>query len=292
MKKILITGENSYIGVSLQNYLSKWPDRYQVETISLRSDAWRAESFADYDVIFHVAGIAHSDNGKLSEERARLYYAVNTDLTIEVAEKAKREGVKQFIFMSTASVYGKSSPIGERRMITRDTPEAPENVYGDSKLKAEQGILAIRDEKFYVVILRPPMIYGKGCKGNYPALASLAKKLPVFPLVDNRRSMLYIDNLTEFVRLMIDNYEYGIFWPQNAAYSNTSKLAQTIAEAHGKRLILVRGFTWVLKLLENVTFLVDKAFGSLCYDMEMSRYKQDYCVKDLVESIKETEGIL
>ncbi|MBO1915018.1 NAD-dependent epimerase/dehydratase family protein, partial [Microvirga sp. 3-52] len=85
------------------------------------------------------------------------------------------------------------------------TTPAPSNFYGDSKLQAENQIKSLNEDSFKVVILRPPMIYGKGSKGNYPKLAKAARKLPVFPNIDNQRSMLHIDNLCEFMKLMIDN---------------------------------------------------------------------------------------
>lgn len=110
MKKILITGANSYIGTSFENYLQQWFDKYQVDTVDMIDGSWREKSFGGYDVVFHVAGIAHSDTGKISKEKEKLYYTVNTDLTIETAKKAKADGVKQFIFMSSAIVYGESVP--------------------------------------------------------------------------------------------------------------------------------------------------------------------------------------
>lgn len=289
MKKILITGANSYIGMSFEQYLKQWPDSYQVDTIDMVDGSWKQKSFAGYDVVYHVAGIAHSDSGKISPERAALYYKVNTNLAIETAEKAKADGVRQFIFMSSASVYGKSAPIGKNKIITADTPFSPENSYGDSKVKAELGIAPLQDENFRVVIMRPPMIYGRGCKGNYPILAKLAKKLPFFPYVNNNRSMLYIENLVEFVRLMVDNEEQGVFWPQNHEYSNTTEVVQMIAKAHGKKIVIIKGVAWILKILSLFSGLVNKAFGSLCYDQELSRYKQDYCVRSLAGSIQETE---
>lgn len=289
MKKILITGANSYIGVSFEKYMSQWPEKYQVDTVDMIDGTWREKDFSEYDCVYHVAGIAHSDSGKISPEKAKLYYAVNTDLTVETAKKAKAEGVNQFIFMSSAIVYGESAPIGKSKVITRDTPVSPANSYGDSKVQAENGILPLNDENFKVVILRPPMIYGPGSKGNYPVLSKLAQKLPVFPKVDNQRSMLYIGNLLEFVRLMIENEEQGIFWPQNAEYSNTTEIVKLIAQAHGKRIVIIPGFTWVLKLLSHVTGLVNKAFGSLSYDMEISEYKEKYQRTELMESIRITE---
>ena len=292
MKKILITGANSYIGASFEMYLKEnYPEDYIVDTVDMIDGSWRETSFAGYDSVFHVAGIAHSDGGKISEEKAKLYYAVNTDLTIETAKKAKADGVKQFIFMSSAIVYGASAPIGKTKMINRDTPVNPENCYGDSKVQAERGILPLNDNNFKVVILRPPMIYGKGSKGNYPLLAKIALKTPIFPYVKNERSMLYIENLCEFVRLMIENEEQGLFWPQNAEYSNTSELVKMIAEAHGKKVHLVKGFGWSLRLMSHVTGLVNKAFGNLTYDMNLSEYTENYRVADLKESVKRTEVI-
>ena len=178
MKKILITGANSYIGTSFEKYMAQWPERYQVDTVDMIDGSWREKSFAGYDAVFHVAGIAHSDTGNVTEERKALYYQVNTDLTVEVAKKAKSEGVGQFIFMSSAIVYGDSAPIGQTKVITADTPLTPANFYGDSKVQAEKGILPMNDDAFHVVVLRPPMIYGPGSKGNYPVLSKLAQKLP------------------------------------------------------------------------------------------------------------------
>lgn len=289
MKKILITGANSYIGVSVENYLKQWPDNYQVDTVDMIDGSWKSRSFAGYDTVFHVAGIVHLEKAKNDPEQAALYDRVNTRLAVETAEKAKADGVKQFIFMSSASVYGLSAPVGKVVMITKDTPLTPVDNYGISKAKAEEGLQVLADEQFKLAILRPPMIYGKGCKGNYCTMAKLAKKLPVFPYVKNQRSMLYIENLAQFVRLIVDDKAEGIFCPQNNEYTNTSDMVNLIAHANGKGILMIRGFTWALKLLSNVTGIVDKAFGSLCYDFELSKYTKDYCIKNLQESILETE---
>ena len=289
-KRVLVTGVNSYIGNAFQSYMEQYPEEAVVDGISVRNDAWKTLDFSGYDCVFDVAGIAHADTGHVSEEVKKRYYAVNCDLTVALAQKAKEEGVRQFIFMSSAIVYGDSAPIGFQRMITRDTPPAPADFYGDSKLQAEKGILPLADDHFKIAVLRPPMIYGKGSKGNYPVLSKMAQKLPAFPKVENCRSMLYIGNLVEFVRLVIKNEESGFFFPQNGQYSNTSQLVQMIAEAHGKHIILVGGCTVPLRLLSQATGLVNKAFGSLAYDMPMSEYKENYRRFSLEESIRLTEG--
>lgn len=291
MKKILITGAGSYIGTSFENYINtNFPDEYTVDTVDMIGGGWKEKDFSPYDAVFHVAGIAHSDNGKISPEKEKLYYSVNTELTSAAAEKAKSDGVHQFIFMSSAIVYGNSAPIGKTKIITADTPVSPANCYGDSKVQAEKRLKLLEDENFKVVILRPPVIYGKGSKGNYPLLAKLALKLPFFPRVQNERSMLYIENLCEFVRIMVENEESGTFFPQNSEYSNTSELVKIIAAAHGKKIKLVSGFTWLLKITSHFTALVNKAFGNLTYEKSISEYKENYRVAELGDSVKRTEG--
>jgi UDP-glucose 4-epimerase len=284
MKKILITGKDSYIGTSLEKWLSQWPDKYTVDTVDMISDSWKEKDFSKYDVVFHVAGIAHvSSDPKLKN----LYYKVNRDLTIATARKAKNEGVQQFIFMSSIIVYGDSPSNG---VIDRNTVPKPSNFYGDSKLQAEEGIKPLENESFKIVILRPPMIYGKGSKGNYPRLAKLARKVPVFPDIDNQRSMLHIDNLCEFIKLMIDNKESGLFFPQNKEYVKTSEMVRLIAEVHGKKIRLTKVFNPFIKLMYRIG-TVNKVFGNMVYDKSMSEYdKGNYQLKDLRESILRTEG--
>ena len=289
MKKILITGAGSYVGTSVEQYLQKWPESYQVDTVDMIDGAWRKSDFQSYDAVLHVAGLVHQPKTKDDPAQAERYDRINHLLAVETAQKAKAEGVKQFLFLSSASVYGLSAPVGKVVMITKDTPLLPADNYGISKMKAEEGLRELRDGRFKVAILRPPMIYGKGCKGNYQTMAKLAKKLPVFPWVANQRSMLYMENLAEFIRLLIDEEAEGIFCPQNNEYVNTSDMVNLIAHANGKSILLIHGFTWALKLLRPVTGIVDKAFGSLCYDFELSRYHKDYCVKDFQESILESE---
>lgn len=290
MKKILITGANSYIGTSFEKYVKEhFPDKYMIDTIDMMDESWKNVSFEGYDSVFHVAGIAHSDSGKISKEKEKLYYSVNTDLTVETAIKSKNDGVEQFIFMSSAIVYGDSAPIGKEKIITKDTPVSPANCYGDSKVQAERGLNKLEDDSFKVVILRPPMIYGPGCKGNYRLLSKITKITPVFPYIENSRSMLYVENLCEFIRLIINNNDRGIFWPQNKEYVNTSYMVKSIAKANEKKLILLKGVRPLFFVFRKFTKYIDKAFGNLYYDMELSEYKEEYCIYNLEDSIKETE---
>lgn len=294
MKKILITGANSYIGMAVETWLQQYPEDYQVDTVDMIDGLWREKDFSKYDVVYHVAGLAHADVGKVSEETKAFYYKINTELAIETAEKAKNENVKQFIFMSSMIIYGESGGFGKKKVIDRDTLPNPANFYGDSKWQADKKIQEMADDKFKVVIVRPPMIYGKGSKGNYPMLAKLAKKLPVFPKISNQRSMLHIDNLCEFIRLVIENEDAGVFFPQNAEYSETSQLVKMIAECVGKKMSLttiLNPFVWIAaKIPGKISGLVNKAFGNMTYDKEISVYVGgDYQIVDLQESVKKTE---
>ncbi len=289
LKRILITGAGSYVGMAVEQWLGRNPERYSVDTLDMIGDEWRTTDFSSYDVIYHVAGIAHADVGSITEEQKKLYYQVNTNLAVETAKKAKAEGVRQFIFMSSMIVYSGC----KEKIITKETQPKPLNFYGDSKWQADMQIRALSDENFKVVVLRPPMIYGKGSKGNYPQLAKLAGTLPVFPEVKNKRSMLYVDNLCEFVKLMIDNEESGVFFPQNGEYTNTSDMVEMIAAVKNHRIIMIPGLSIAVKAMAKIPgkigSLAEKAFGDSAYDMQMSEYKENYRVCSLLDSIRLTE---
>ena len=252
--------------------------------------SWREQDFSGYDSVFHVAGIAHADTGKVTEEEKKKYYEVNTDLAIETAKKCKAEGVKQFVLMSSMIVYGESAPYGKKKVIDEHTVPAPANFYGDSKWQADRGVRRLQDENFRVAVIRAPMIYGKGSKGNYPLLAKLAKKLPVFPNVENERSMLYIGNLCEFVSLLALSGEGGVYFPQNEEHVNTSELVRLIGGASGHKVRLVK---WMCPLVAvagcipgKIGRLAGKAFGNSVYRQKISNYKGiDYCVTDFKNAV-------
>lgn len=292
MKNILITGAGSYIGTSVEEYLNNQIGKYQISTLDVRINDWEKHDFSKYDVVYHVAGIAHADVNRVSDKVKKKYYTVNTELAVKVAEMAKKQSVRQFIFMSSIIVYGGC----EEKVITCETKPHPQNFYGDSKWQADKRIRELADDSFKVAVLRPPMIYGKGSKGNYPLLARMAGEIPVFPVVKNQRSMLYVENLCEFIRLIIDDEANGVFFPQNAEYSNTSSLVKMIADARGHKIVMIRGFSWLFKIMEKIPgrigLLIGKVFGDLTYEMSMSEYSQkNYRIVGLKESIKRTEGI-
>ncbi|HEM5127961.1 TPA: NAD-dependent epimerase/dehydratase family protein, partial [Streptococcus suis] len=256
MKRVLITGANSYIGTSFEKYVLEKGIDFEIDTLDLLEPNWKDYDFSGYDSVFHVAGIAHFSK---DESKKELYYKVNTELTEHVAKIAKQAGVRQFIFMSSIIVYGDSS--SSERIITKDTVPSPSDFYGDSKWQAEQRLEKLVGDNFRVVILRPPMIYGKGSKGNYPKLSKVAQKTPIFPVFSNSRSMLHIDNLCEFIKQIIDLELSGLFCPQNSEYVNTSKLVEAIAEVHGKKIYFTKTFNPIIKFFFHLD-TVKKVFGN------------------------------
>lgn len=256
MKKVLITGANSYIGEAVKEYLLQEPEKYLVDIKDTIDWKPTEEDFIGYDVVFNVAGIAHV---KETAKNRQLYYKVNKDLAVEIAKKAKEGGVKQVILLSTMSTYGMT--VGH---ITKETLICPSNAYGKSKVCADEEIKKLEDCSFKFACLRPPIVYGKGCKGNYQRLRSFALGVPFFPKYANQRSMIFIGNLCEFVKLCIDQEKQGLFFPQNAEYINTSEMVRLIAEEHGKKIKLTKLFNWAIKIFQMD--FVKKVFGNLTYE--------------------------
>lgn len=300
-RRVLITGAGSYIGEAFERYAKeRYADDFAIDTLDMTDEGWREADFAPYDIVYHVAGLAHADVGNVSAETREKYYRVNTDLAVETAQKAKASGVKEFVFMSSMIVYGESSPYGTRKVVEPLTAPKPANFYGDSKLQADVAVRALADGTFKVAVLRPPMIYGRGSKGNYPMLAKLAKKMPVFPQVENERSMLYIENLCEFLcqlflvdEAMFDD-EGNVFFPQNGTYTCTSDMVEAIAGASGHKIRMVKLLAAAVRvagmLPGKIGAMTNKAFGNSCYETEMSRYEGlDYQVVGVEESVRRTE---
>lgn len=282
---ILITGAGSYIGEKVSQYIKIKENTWRVHQLDVQTEEWINHDFTNYDVVFHVAGLAHR---KITPDIEPLYYKVNRDLAERIAIKAKESGIKQFIFMSTMSVYSDSLTY-----IDEKSPTCPDNAYGKSKLQAEVLIDKLKSHEFIVSIIRPPMIYGKGCKGNYNKLRDLALKYPAFPKVNNHRSMLYIDNLSEFIYRIIIKPKNGIFFPQNKELVNTSEWVQRIAIEHGKKIHISKVLGWFAQMGKNIPVINKyciKAFGDSYYDLNMSNYPEtNYQIVNFIDSVHYTE---
>ena len=258
MGKVLITGSSSFIG---KRFIQMFDNsEYLVDAISLRNDEWKLKDFRNYDVIIHVAAIVHQPEKNSSYD---IYEKVNKQLTVELATRAKEEGVKQFIFLSTMSVYGLN--IGKIRV---NTPLNPISFYARSKFSAEQSLQDMNSEDYKVAIIRPPMVYGNTNKGNYNILRKIALSTPIFPKIENERSAIYVDNLCEFLKLVIDNEMQGVFFPQNEQYLSTSETVSLIAKAHSKKVYQSKLLALAIRPLMFSSTL-KKALGSLTYDLSM-----------------------
>lgn len=287
MKRILITGADSYIGTSFEKWMAQYDvndfeKSYEIDTVDTRNAEWKKKDFSGYDVVFHVAGIAHVRERKAIK---KLYYDVNYKLTVDIAKKAKKEGVKQFIFLSSMSVYGI-----EDGVINKETIPRPNSYYGKSKLLAEKAILKIASNDFYTAIVRPPMVYGKKCKGNYAKLSKFASMTVIFSAINNYRSMIYIDNLSEFIKYIIDTTSKGVFFPQNKEYVSVNRIIRLIAEEKNRKIYMTKIFNLPIKLLSKKVKIFKKIFGTLIYSKIMSNYDVDYSIVGFEESIKLTES--
>lgn len=285
MKKVLITGANSYVGTNVEKWLLKEPDMFQVDTVDTMNDVWKRADFTKYDVVFHVAGIAHVDP---KPEMAPLYYKVNRDLTIEIAKHAKEKGVKQFVFMSSEIVYHASKSL-KPHVITPDTRPNPNDFYGDSKLQAEKGLHEIETPDYKIAILRPPMIYGPNCKGNFLRLGWLGTKTPIFPNWHNQRSMLFVENLAEFVRNIILREMSGTFYPQNRELSDTVEIVRYFAQKYNHKIWISKVFNPFVVVGSWFLPQIPKMFADSYYEPNMSKYEFDYQLTSLKDSMKGLE---
>lgn len=287
-KRICITGLNGYIGTHIKKWLSDYKDKYDVTMLDLRTDEWKNIGFKNVDVIIHTAGIVH----KPEITDWNIYKKVNVDLTVSLAQKAKADGVGRFIFMSTMAVYGKGKRLSNN-IIDEKTEMHPSNFYGKSKYFAENELLQLQSESFKIIILRPPNVYGKDCRGTYiKGFKSVVSKLPVLPYAypNIRQSMIYIDNLCELTRLIIENGDSGCFMPQDITAVSAVDLMNAIAYSSGKRMprsYLLGAGIYLISFLP----IIKKAYGGVAYSEKMTAYYGNkYVVVDFNEGIRRTLG--
>ena len=294
MKKVLIIGKNSYIAKKFMSYILNREDaKIEVEGVSASNGEWRETSFKGYDSVFFLAGKVHQ---KEASENKKEYDEINYKLAVSVARKAQNAGVKQFIYMSTAAVYGNGDQESGNVIIDENTPLVPKTAYGISKRKAEIALLQLEEkdnQEMKVCIVRPPMVYGDNCPGNFMRLWKVALKVPVFPLIHNERSMIAIDNLCEFLYQMITKEKRGIYHPQDKEYVETSKLVGYMRKQNGKGIFYVKMFNPILRVLVKKVRVVEKLFGDYKYKKEISEYEgvvyQKYRMKDVVRKILSVE---
>lgn len=275
-KHILIVGENSYIGNYLEQYLNSCSKDYEVETVNSINDNWKNLDFKKYDVLINVAAIVHNPKAE-----SKLYYKVNRDLVIYLVNKAKKEGVKQFIQMSTMNVFGLDDGI-----IDEKTPFLPKNDYGKSKLEADNYLNGIKDEKFKVCIIRPPMVYGRECKGNYRRLEKYVEYIPIFPNLKNKKDFIFIENLTDFIKYAIDNKADGIFYPRDPEPISTYEMVKSIALNKRKPMFLLGIFNHIIKLLISRINIIKTVFSdNYCIIENFIDWKPKFNISEAIKKI-------
>lgn len=259
MKRILITGKDSYIGTSFKKYLEQYPDDYYVEELDVRDDSWKEFDFSPFDVVYHVAGIAHKKEVKENEQ---LYYQVNRDLAVDIAKKAKSENIRQFIFMSSMSVYGLNY---SDQLITKDTKCHPYTYYGKSKYEAELKLNELDEDNFKVCIVRPPMVYGKGAPGNMERLYKAVRKFHIFPTLRNERSSISIEKLCQDIKEFIDKDNQGLYLPQNKEYMCTVDMIRRQMKEENVKVFYISIFNPIIRLFIGKVGIITKCFGDLRY---------------------------
>ena len=287
MKHIVITGKNGYISTALANWFKKKDPEIRIDILDLLDPKWIDYSFSGVETIIHTAALVHKSEKDHSLDE---YRKVNTQLTIDIAQKAKKAEVPQFIFMSTMAVYGIEPSLTEDTIINEDTPVKPTTKYGISKLEAEEGLKKIESPEFKVVIIRPPFIYGKNCPGNYQLLKKLTLKFHFIPKINNKKSMLYIDNLCELIYQLYLNRSNGTFMPQNIELPSTTELSKLIAKNNNAKVWLTGFFNPLVFLLSKKVSKLRKAFGNEYYSESLSVTKGiNYNVVGFEDSVKNTE---
>jgi len=271
--KVLVTGSSGFVG---GRFVSDFGSQYEIKTASLRATPISDISLDKIDVVVHCAALVHQMQGASREE----YFTANYQLTVALAQKAKQAGVKQFIFLSTAHVYGIYGDIeNPQTVLTTETPCNPQDPYGESKLAAEKDLQALQTANFIVSIVRPPLVYGEGAKGNLLSLAKLVQRMPWLPFKydRNRRSIIYVGNLTYFIHLVIQKQIFGIFLPQDQKPLSIKDMITLLAQSMNRDV-------WLFTPPQLLLFFLKKAlphyssrlFGSLALDSTESNSKLGY----------------
>jgi UDP-glucose 4-epimerase len=265
--KVLITGVGGYIGGELAAFLAV--RGFEVERLNLR-EPFDERRLAGFDTVVHTAAVVHK-RGTQTE-----YFKINTELSYELARKCKNAGVRHFIFLSTVAVFG------DVRIVGRNVPLRPVNFYGKSKLLAEEKIWLLAGDDFLVAIIRPPVVYGKNCPGNFGRLVRFSDFTPVFPMCKNKRPMIYIGHLLEFIKNVIINRESGVFHPRNQSYVCVSELVLLIRKIKNKKTFLLPGFGFLRKFNMPV---INKIFSDMVYSDNIETEDFSYCTLEFEETV-------
>ncbi len=283
---IVITGAESFIGTYFKNNL----DNYKTKEICLIKNKVFDINFSNTNVVFHVAAIVHQDK-TISDD---IYYKVNSDLAVEVAEKAKVDGVRQFVFMSTVKVYGENNTTEDPW--TENSDCFPKDAYGKSKLDAERRLMALNDDKFLVSIVRTPVVYGPFVKGNIQRIAKFVKFKKIIPFkgIKNKRAMVYIGNLIALIDEIIKQQKSGIFLAGDSNIMSTSELVEYMIKSLDNSKYFIKfpiSLKYLIKFLKPN--LYNRLFGNLVINNSKTfalldfkpPFDAEYGIKEVIKSL-------
>ena len=279
MSKILITGTNSFVGIDFKEF-SRYKD---IDCVSLIENSPKEIVYHGYDVVLHLTAIVHQDKSIPDTE----YFRVNRDLALEVAKNAKRDGISQFVFMSTIKVYGDDG--SSKEVQNENSPCKPQEAYGKSKYEAELGLQELEDEHFKVAIVRTPLIYGEGVKANMFKFIKLVEKFPFLPFgkLENKRSITYVGNLAGYLDKIIELEVSGIFIAQDEKAISTTDLVSYIAHGLSRNVKLINLPKFMLRLFYQIAPNTSaRLFDSLEFNNTFTKEKLNY-----IPSYKTKEGI-
>jgi UDP-glucose 4-epimerase len=267
--QIKITGFSGFIGT---NFIKNSAE-LNITGVDLLTQKVTDIDFTGIDSVLHLAALVHQMKGAPEEQ----YFKVNRDLAYEIAKKAKSQGVTQFVFMSTAKVFGESTT--GKPAWDENSPCHPEDAYGRSKYEAEKLLLGLQDEHFKVAIVRSPLVYGVGVKANMYNLVKLVNRIPILPLggIGNVRSMVYVGNLVALLKHIINTQASGVFIAGDKEPLSTTKLVQLVSKASNKKVVLFKVPRFILSMVRMIKpSIVDRLFGSLELDNSSTNRKLDF----------------
>ena len=242
---ILITGIHGFVGSNLVEYFKTEHKLYGLDIVQpekegiVRTYSWnQLDQIQNIDAVIHLAGKAHDTKNKSA---AQVYFDINTGLTEKIYDWFLHSDAKSFVFFSSVKAAADTVP-GD--ILTEEVIPQPKGPYGESKIRAEERVLAHLAEAPHkqIIILRPCMIHGPGNKGNLNLLYKVVSKGIPWPLgaFENLRSFTSIDNLCFAVEgLITEKVESGIYHIGDDEPISTNRLIQLIAESVNKKPLIL-----------------------------------------------------
>lgn len=279
-KTLMITGASGFIG---SNFIKRYEKEYNIVPVCLIKNRPEDLDFTEVDTILHLAALVHQMKGAPEEK----YFEINTRLTERLAKKAKENGVKHFVFYSTVKVYGYDGDLENHDFVlTENSPCNPNDPYGASKYEAEKILKNLENENFKISIIRPPLVYGEGVKGNMLSLIKLVNKCPILPFDydNNRRTMVGIENLLYMTKLIIDKEADGIYIGSDLKDVSIKNITEAMEKGLNKKRIKIKLPTFIFNFLcKRKKNIMVRLYGTLAFQQEDGYKKINYKTKNSLE---------